>query len=357
MVEKGDHDEFCLASAGVAFACTKHNPEACCSTADQCSSYGLSGITACEGTQVCNSTGACVAPQCTTNADCTDSTMPLCVNQICVAPQCTTNADCTDQTMPFCENDVCVAACGSDGDCTSMAGAPYCATSGACVGCIDDTQCTAQAPVCDSTSNACRGCQKDSECTGGVCVEATGTCTADANVIYVASFGMDTGTCTAEAPCASLAFALPLVTATRNVIHINTSDFDLGTAPVAIGESVIIDGIGTTVRVDGSAAPYWFSMTTPTTNITLENSTINGGSAVNVGAGVALTLFSRHALRVGADYKRCGLRELGDLHEHGVWHPGHLVLGRNPHNRQEHIHQLLLGLDQLHADGSAHKVR
>jgi hypothetical protein len=275
----------------LAFACTKHNPEACCSTADQCSSYGLSGITPCDGTDVCNSTGACVAPQCMTNADCSGAT-PLCVNQICVAPQCTTNADCTDQTMPFCENDVCVAACGSDGDCTSMAGLPYCATNGACVGCLDDAACAAQAPVCDSTTNACRGCQKDSECTGGVCVEATGACTVDANVIFVASFGNDTGTCTAEAPCGTLAFALPLVTATRNVIHINTSDFDPGSASIALTQSVIIDGFETgTTLVDGGVAPR-FSLTQSATDITLENLTIDGGSAVNVGAGVALTLFS-----------------------------------------------------------------
>ena len=99
----------------LAVACTKHNPEACCSTPDQCTSFGLSGVTPCEGNQVCDTTGTCVAPQCTTSTDCTDPSMPSCENGFCVA-MCGSDADCST-SAPFCENHVCVAACGSDADC------------------------------------------------------------------------------------------------------------------------------------------------------------------------------------------------------------------------------------------------
>jgi hypothetical protein len=168
--------KFVLIPFVVLLACTKHNPESCCSTPDQCTSFELPGITPCESGQVCDMTGTCVKPQ------------------------CTTSADCTDAAMPFCENQLCVAACGSDADCTSMTGKPYCAASGACVACLDDAACTAQAPVCDGSANACRGCEKDSECAGGICLESNGTCADPANALYVSDTGSDSGNCPVTAP-------------------------------------------------------------------------------------------------------------------------------------------------------------
>ncbi len=236
----------------LAFACTKHNPEACCSTADQCSTYGLSGITSCAGTQVCNSTGACVAPQCTTNTDCTDPTMPLCVNQLCVAPQCSTNTDCTDPTAPFCENNVCVAACGSDADCMGMAGRPNCATSGECVACETDAMCTtATAPVCDGSAFACRGCVADSECSSGICLESNGTCADASTAVFVSANGQDTGTCTQASPCLTFGYAQGQMSGAKNVLKLLGNQYSV-TGTVQVGISGYVDGTSTVITGSGS---------------------------------------------------------------------------------------------------------
>ncbi len=66
---------------GVA-GCTKHNPASCCSTPDQCTSFGLDGVTGCDGSDVCDATGTCVAPVCTAASDCPSG--DDCVGQLCV---------------------------------------------------------------------------------------------------------------------------------------------------------------------------------------------------------------------------------------------------------------------------------
>ena len=65
-----------------SFACTKHNPASCCSSPVQCSNFGLDSITPCEGLDVCDSTGTCVAPTCMTGSDCPSG--DVCVNEQCV---------------------------------------------------------------------------------------------------------------------------------------------------------------------------------------------------------------------------------------------------------------------------------
>jgi len=252
--------------------CTKHNPLSCCTTDAQCQMFGLDHVTACSSSSdVCNSEGVCVAPECSTSADCTSSDAPVCVGQLCVA------------------------ACTGDPDCTGSPVGPYCAPDGSCVACTMDSQCTgADAPVCDMTTNTCRGCQDDGECASGVCIEAQGTCADQSAVLYVATFGSDAGTCTSSSPCVTLGHALSLVTASRDVIQINTSSFSVGSSTIPIGRSVIIDGVGTTIQFTGTTGPV-FSLTSPTTNVTLENMTIAGtgsAAAISVGSEVALSLYA-----------------------------------------------------------------
>ena len=115
--------------------------------ADRCDADGkilkcvdghLADAAACpdEGTCVNNKCEA--KPECTTNADCTDATKPVCDQGTCVAeqaPECTTNADCTDSTKPVCDQGTCVAEqapeCTTNADCTN-AGKPVC-SNGTCV--------------------------------------------------------------------------------------------------------------------------------------------------------------------------------------------------------------------------------
>jgi hypothetical protein len=75
-----------LAAVGTACS-TKPNPKACCTTGPQCATVGLDQVTPCHGLDVCGSDGECIAPQCTTPADCPNAT-DLCENQMCVAQTC-----------------------------------------------------------------------------------------------------------------------------------------------------------------------------------------------------------------------------------------------------------------------------
>ncbi len=232
----------------LAVACTKHNPEACCSTADQCSGFGLSGITPCEGNQVCNTDGACVAPLCSTNADCTDPSMPTCENGFCVA-MCGSDADCPT-AMPFCESHVCVAGCGSDADCGGNT--PYCAASGACVACVSDAMCkTESAPVCDGSANTCRGCVADSECASGICLESNGTCADASAAVFVTSSGSDSGTCTQASPCATLGYAAGQMSGAKNVLKILGNTYSV-VATATLNVTGFVDGAPTVITGDGS---------------------------------------------------------------------------------------------------------
>ena len=69
-------------------ACGQHNPDSCCTTLAQCASFGLEMLYPCASDKVCDSTGACVPPQCDSSADCTDPTKPVCVDRFCVSQTC-----------------------------------------------------------------------------------------------------------------------------------------------------------------------------------------------------------------------------------------------------------------------------
>lgn len=89
-------------------------------------------------------------------------------------PACTTNAQCTTPTAPVCAMGNC-RACQADNECSGAT--PKCdTTSGACVACHVNSDCSASAPVCDATSHTCKGCSAKSDCSSGVCDTANGQC-------------------------------------------------------------------------------------------------------------------------------------------------------------------------------------
>lgn len=258
-----------ISLAIAAAGCSKHNPLSCCTTQAQCQMFGLDKVTPCaDSTRVCDQSGTCVAPECTTSADCTSSSAPVCVDRLCVA------------------------ACTQDMDCTGVAGKPYCATDGSCVACTQDTQCTPDAPVCDGTSHACRGCQADPECPGGLCLEADGTCVPEAQAIYVFQVGTDAGTCTKSAPCLTLGYALEQVSATRNVIHLAGSGFGL-TSNLMIDKPVYIDGTQTQLTNGSSTGPLLTLAPNLGAPVVLSQLSLmpSSGTAVSGGAGDSLRLF------------------------------------------------------------------
>ena len=246
------------------FGCTKHNPDSCCSTNVECSSLGIDQITGCDSGKTCNGMGTCIAAQCTTSADCATATLPVCSNQLCVA------------------------TCSTDDECVGIEGRPLCAPDGVCVGCTDSAQCTAaMTPVCDTTGRACRGCSEDIECPSDVCIDATGTCATSDEVIHVSSFGSDGSDGSVSAPYRTLTFALTKVSATKNVVHIDTTMFTPGTATTITGKRVIIDGIDTTLTPTSGNVMFTIGAQS---NVTLERVSITGGAdaAIVVQTGTVL---------------------------------------------------------------------
>ena len=262
----------------VASACTRHNPASCCSTQQQCDSFGLKQITGCASGDVCDSTGTCQMDQCTTSADCTSASDPVCIDHLCVA------------------------ACGSDGDCMGLAGRPYCAPDGACVACTDSSQCSADAPICDMTSRSCRACTADAECPSGVCEEATGTCAAAPDIIYLSLQGTDMGECTSDAPCATFTYALGKASGTRDIIRLLAGAFDIGGNTIVLtGRSLVVDGEMTTLSYSGSAAAPMFSVGAGAVvtfeGLSLTSSTAN--SAITVASGGVADVYGSSVVESG----------------------------------------------------------
>jgi Tol biopolymer transport system component len=71
--------------ASLLSACTRRNPDACCTTVTECQQNGFGDIIqGCADGKVC-SQGACIPPQCTTSDQCAVPTSS-CVGGVCVAP-------------------------------------------------------------------------------------------------------------------------------------------------------------------------------------------------------------------------------------------------------------------------------
>ena len=228
---------------------------------------------------------------------------------------CDSAAQCTDPAAPFCVNGACQAACAVNSDCTDPV-RDVCASDGMCVGCVMNSDCDAMAPVCDSGERSCRGCEKDSECPGGVCIEADGTCVADAQVAFVTMMGMDQGMCTRAAPCATIPYAVSM-SGTRQVVHVlggslSTSSLVFTADRVLDGEDTTLSAGGQTTIAVGMAAKVTiegFRITAPTmgtplppaitagngTRLRLWGMTISGDGGIAVNAsGSDLTLSRSH---------------------------------------------------------------
>lgn len=255
----------------IASACTKHNPDSCCATVEQCGALGISGITPCDTGRTCDMTGTCVAAQ------------------------CTTSADCTSPDAPICENDLCVATCTTDDECMGIDGRPYCAADGTCVACTSDAQCASDSPICDSTARSCRGCVADDECTGGICLEADGTCKLDADVFFVTAAGTDTGECTRSAPCLTIPFVLAKSVPQYKYIHLLGGTYSLQGTTLQISSAAYIDGSNTIIGFGGSSPLIHFSFALGggvLSNVSLNPGTGFSAPAILIDGGGDLRVFN-----------------------------------------------------------------
>ncbi|MCC6993223.1 MAG: hypothetical protein IT370_01210 [Deltaproteobacteria bacterium] len=230
-------------------------------------------------TPICNGTNQCVG--CTTPQQCADKNpaLPQCAGSgACV--QCVTSPQCGTATLPICANNAC-RGCGNSTECVARGGAtpPVCkTTTGACVQCLGNNDCSGTTPVCDTTPNTCRACRQDIECASGVCDEGPGSCTLEANVIYVAPGGTGTA-CTRLAPCATLTIALAQVTGSRTTILATAGTY---TASITVNSTARIIGTGAGVDIEAGGGAPVITVGSGAT-LTLENGSVFGAGGIHGG--------------------------------------------------------------------------
>jgi hypothetical protein len=192
-------------------ACTKTNPEVCCTTAADCAAVGLPEGTRCVDGFTC-SRHQCVAAECSSDPDCPAET-PVCHESRCV--ECDATHGCTP-SKPVCNviTETC-GGCVSDVECTTFGEAPRCDTStGACVECVVEGDCAGGKACVDNT---CRTCTHDSQCESGACGE--GACIAESEIVFVAPLGgLDVGACRRSEPCRTLSYALSVATQRHHIV-------------------------------------------------------------------------------------------------------------------------------------------
>ena len=171
---------------------------------------------------VCLFLVACTKPNpnrcCTDQADCTanniavDSTCDvglLCRGHQCISVPCNSSANC-DESAPYCVADSCGMQCDDDGQCPGYSQSGEYCVAGGCVECRDSADCSAAAPVCDAS--ACRLCEAHLECGTGACA-ADGTCASESSIAYIDANGAATSDCTRSSPCSTITRALALMPA------------------------------------------------------------------------------------------------------------------------------------------------
>ncbi len=183
----------------VLVACTKPNPNVCCTDEADCTTKGIPVGSQCEEGLLCRG------------------------NQ-CIAQPCSSSASC-DSAAPYCVADSCAESCTEDAQCPGFSQAAeqrFC-ESAACVACRVDVpaDCVDSAPVCDQ--GRCRTCQAHAECSSGVCA-SDGTCAAENSIAYVEAGGAATSECTRASPCSTIVRALAILP-TRSYILIGSGTY------------------------------------------------------------------------------------------------------------------------------------
>ncbi len=214
---------------GLAGCTTRQNPNVCCQTEQQCREVGFEEPQPCGAGQACSADHTCVAAECQRNADCNDD-------------------------EPVCRNGFCESTCAVDEDCADVAGRTRCLEQ-VCVGCTESSQCPASAAICDSQTHACRGCNYDDECASGVCLETSGLCADEANILYVGK-GTDSGACTKNEPCRTIGYAYSKVgISSRNIIRVSGGAISLDPSTVSVSSALVIDGTGTMINKPAGICP------------------------------------------------------------------------------------------------------
>lgn len=222
----------------VLAACTKPNPNVCCTDEADCNAKGIPLGSQCEDGLLCRG------------------------NQ-CIAQPCGSSAEC-DSSAPYCVADTCGESCNEDAQCPGFSQAAdqlFCET-GACVECRAgmNQDCASAKPVCDL--GTCRGCRAHDECASGVCGD-DGTCIDESNIAYVDPTGSGAAACTVAAPCSTVTRAL---TMPQPYILISSGTYSSGAA---------LDLGGQRHLIGRGATPPIFTRTNPGPIIDISNGQID----------------------------------------------------------------------------------
>jgi hypothetical protein len=157
----------------VLAACTKPNPNVCCTDEADCNAKGIP-----------------VGSQCGDGL--------LCRGNQCIAQPCGGSSEC-DSSAPYCVADACAEACTDDTQCPGFGQTDlrFC-DDGACRQCRMNDDCAGTTPVCDG--GTCRGCTSHDQCTTGIC-ESDGACATSDKIAYVDAAGSASSDCSKTAPC------------------------------------------------------------------------------------------------------------------------------------------------------------
>ena len=240
-VENGAMRNLILFVVLLGAACTKPNPNRCCTDPADCQANNIPVGSTCQDGLVCRG------------------------NQ-CIAETCMASSDC-ESLAPYCVSGLCGASCSDDTQCPGAAQDPsdrFC-VGGSCVTCrAGMNDCPAATPVCDM--GTCKGCVLDSDCASNVCDVDSGACVADTMIRYASPSGMDTSACTQTQPC-SVTHALATVDAQHQWVRMLPGSYASGVAVSTGSPNIVATGatISGTLSVDSQASAVVRGLTSSVT--------------------------------------------------------------------------------------------
>jgi len=204
--------------------------------------------------------------------------------------------------------------CTSDGQCTAPT--PACdIPSGTCVQCTDTNvmACTGVTPACAPDHTCEKSCTADTDCASGACL-GDGSC-ADPDAVLWVTRDVAAGTCTLADKC-TLAVALTLVSATKNVIHLDPLGYHFAAGFTLVGHFTMT-GAGDGVTVASIAVDTGNVFTIPSQNaVTIDFLQFGGTAAAQPDEGVECTNGTFFARKIGIAFTKgiaintsgCGFR-------------------------------------------------
>jgi hypothetical protein len=253
--------------------------------------------------------GACTKPNPQSCADgtCTDPAFPFCDVDGAVegtAGNCIA-VDCTPGELAACRGNQLVQcnATGNDFD-VVMCPMGCDEAAGGCLSCTSNDQCSGQTPVC-APGGECRACLVDSECDSQICDADSGSCVAEARIVYAAPTGGVATGCSLTEPCTltaaiaaatenpslilrllpgsygldltfDAATAVPLKVVATGAVLVPPAHFD-----VFNGATVEVRGLEVRTSGNGSEVDCVNALTSETATLTLSSVVINVANTRN----------------------------------------------------------------------------